>query len=165
VIYQLPQTGLETVYIYVQSTTNKQTNTRSSFPPVFSSSPSVLGPPIFNRKRGEKNKQTKQQAEKQSKKKLQNPNPALAHILRGWRNGIKYRRGGKKKNCEQVKTELKTWATKDVQEESGRPGGLGGDSCKGVMAMDLLGGEDSVRQLFVEYSFGFVWKLRKCASL
>jgi hypothetical protein len=71
----------------------------------------------------------------------------------------------KKKNYEQIKTEIKTWATKEVQEESGGPGGLGGDSCRGVMAMDLHGGEDSVGQLFVEYSFCFVWKLRKCASL
>jgi hypothetical protein len=70
-----------------------------------------------------------------------------------------------KRNCEHLKTELKTWATKDVEEESGRPGGLGGDSCRGVMAMDLLGGEDSVGPLFVEYSFCFVWKLRRCASL
>jgi hypothetical protein len=49
----------------------QQTNTQSSFPPVFSSSPSVLGPPIFNRKRGKKNKQTEQQkkqAENKAKK-------------------------------------------------------------------------------------------------
>jgi len=52
-----------------------------------------------------------------------------------------------------------------VQEESGRPRRLGGDSCRGVMAMDLLGGGDSVGQLFVEYSFCFVWKLRECTSL
>jgi hypothetical protein len=39
---------------------------------------------------GKNNQKT--QAEKQSQKKLQNPGPTLAHILWGWRNGIKYRR-------------------------------------------------------------------------
>jgi hypothetical protein len=102
VISQLPQTGVETVYIYVQSTKH----------PIFFFACFFFFPfspwTAYLQQKTREKKQTKQQAEKQSKKELQNPNPALAHILRGWRNGIKYRRGGKKKNCEQIKTELKT---------------------------------------------------------
>jgi hypothetical protein len=98
VISQFPQSGVEIVYISVQSKTNKQTPDllfRLFFPLPLQSLDRLSS--TENEGKNKQTKQQKKQAEKQSKKKLQNPNPTLAHILRGWRNGIKYRRKKKKK--------------------------------------------------------------------
>jgi hypothetical protein len=108
VISQLPQTGMEIVYISVQSTTNKHPIFFSACFFFFPFSPWTAYLQQKTREKKQTNRTTKKTGGKQSKKKLQNPDPTLAHILRGWRNGIKYTRKKKKKNCEQIKKELRT---------------------------------------------------------